>query len=213
MFFVDGKFITLFSFLFAVGFTIQLHRGTDRGRGRAGLYARRLAVLAVFGCIHMALLWFGDILLMYSLTGAALLAVRGWRPGLSMLVVAAVLILFTRVAFDIVTAEPESAPRPPAATAQPDSRHDEAFVAFQGGYASVVRQNVLTAYRDFCRNRPDRFSAPADFRPFPARALRRPTWMAARRRSRGASAAACAALAVHRWGDRERPRGCERIAS
>ena len=66
-----------------------------------------------------------------------------------MLVVAAVLILFTRVAFDIVTAEPESAPRPPAVTAQPDSRHDEAFVAFQGGYTSVVRQNVLTAYRDF----------------------------------------------------------------
>ena len=31
VFFVDGKFVTLFSFLFAVGFTIQMQRALQRG--------------------------------------------------------------------------------------------------------------------------------------------------------------------------------------
>jgi uncharacterized protein len=148
VFFVDGKFITLFSFLFAAGFTIQLRRGIDRGGEVSRLYARRLAVLFVVGCIHMMLIWFGDILLMYSLMGGVLLAVRRWRPGVSMLVVAAVLILFTRVAFNIVTAEPEPARTRVVAAPQADPRQDEALLAFRGGYASVVRQDVLIAYRD-----------------------------------------------------------------
>jgi uncharacterized protein len=147
VFLVDGKFITLFSFLFAVGFTIQLQRAADRRADAPMLLARRLGVLFAFGCIHMALIWFGDILLMYSLMGGVLLAVRRWRPGRSMLVAAAILILLTRVTFDVVTA-----PRPSAAssavTAGSVSDQEGALTAFRGSYGSVVREDVLIAYRD-----------------------------------------------------------------
>lgn len=148
VFFVDGKFITLFSFLFAVGFTIQLQRGSARGLDVSRLYARRLAILFAIGCIHMSLIWFGDILLMYSLMGALLLAVRRWRPGRSMLVVAALLIVLTRVTFDIVTTIGEPTPSPEVAAVKEVPPQSAALMAFRGGYASVVRQDLLIASHD-----------------------------------------------------------------
>jgi uncharacterized protein len=69
VFFIDGKFITLFSFLFAVGFTLQMQRALQRGGSAIALYARRVAVLMVIGAAHLVLIWFGDILLMYGFLG------------------------------------------------------------------------------------------------------------------------------------------------
>src|SRR5215475_10897797 len=52
VFFVDHKFYTLFSFLFGLGFAIQLSRG-ERGRyDAASVCARRLALLAIIGLVH-----------------------------------------------------------------------------------------------------------------------------------------------------------------
>jgi len=74
--FVQGKFITLFAFMFGVGFAVQLERSLTR-EGRFGwTYARRLFVLVLFGLIHGLLIWWGDILLVYALTGFLLLAFR-----------------------------------------------------------------------------------------------------------------------------------------
>jgi hypothetical protein len=97
VFFIDGKFITLFSFLFAVGFTVQIGRAEQRGTRGTVLYARRVTVLMAIGALHVAFLWFGDILLIYALLGFVLLLVRNWRPGPMMLLSACVLILFARV--------------------------------------------------------------------------------------------------------------------
>ena len=147
VFFVDGKFITIFSFLFALGFTIQTRRATDRGSSVPLLYGRRLLVLFVLGCLHMALLWFGDILLMYSLMGGVLLAVRRWQPGRAMVTLAAVLILFSHFTFELVN---HATPTPPGApsAAPPDSTPEERLAAFRGGYPSVVRENVRLAAGD-----------------------------------------------------------------
>ena len=74
--FIQGKFITLFAFLFGVGFAVQLERSTSRA-GKFGLtYARRLFILLLFGLIHGLLIWWGDILLVYALTGFLLLLFR-----------------------------------------------------------------------------------------------------------------------------------------
>ncbi|HUP62944.1 MAG TPA: DUF418 domain-containing protein [Thermoanaerobaculia bacterium] len=74
--FIQAKFITIFAFLFGVGFAVQLQRATGRG-GRFGwTFARRLFVLALFGLVHGLLIWFGDILLVYALTGFVLLLFR-----------------------------------------------------------------------------------------------------------------------------------------
>ena len=52
VFFVDSKFYTLFSFLFGLGFAIQLSRAAERGRAIVATYARRVTVLAVIGVLH-----------------------------------------------------------------------------------------------------------------------------------------------------------------
>jgi uncharacterized protein len=79
-FFVDflfqGKFISIFSFLFGMGFAIQLSRAESRGAKFLSFYPRRLIALAIFGIIHGILIWGGDILLTYALTGATLLLFR-----------------------------------------------------------------------------------------------------------------------------------------
>lgn len=73
---IESKFFTLFSFLFGIGFALQ-RTGRTGGTGR---YLRRLAALAVFGILHVALLWEGDILLMYAVVGLLLLAYRDCQP-------------------------------------------------------------------------------------------------------------------------------------
>ncbi len=72
---VVGKFYSLFSLLFGIGFAIQLERLEARGEGVAR-YVRRLLVLFGFGVAHMLLLWLGDILALYALVGFALLLFR-----------------------------------------------------------------------------------------------------------------------------------------
>ena len=73
---IQGKFITIFSFLFGLGFAMQMSRAEARGVRFLGFYPRRLLALALFGLIHGLLIWAGDILLTYALSGAILLLFR-----------------------------------------------------------------------------------------------------------------------------------------
>ena len=64
-FLVDGKFYTLFSLLFGMGFSIQL----ANAEGKLKTFYRRMAVLLIIGLLHLFLLWSGDILMLYALCG------------------------------------------------------------------------------------------------------------------------------------------------
>ena len=78
----QGKFFTLFSFLFGWGFATQLLRAEERGGG-VGFprrFLRRSAVLGLIGVVHIALLSEGDILLLYAVVGLLLLPLRHSRP-------------------------------------------------------------------------------------------------------------------------------------
>ena len=72
---IVGKFYSIFSLLFGIGFAIQLGRLEQRGEG-ASRYLRRLAVLFLIGLAHLLLLWIGDIVALYALMGAVLLLFR-----------------------------------------------------------------------------------------------------------------------------------------
>ncbi len=72
---IVGKFYSIFSLLFGIGFAIQLERLERRGEG-AGRYLRRLAVLFLIGMAHLLLLWIGDIVALYALMGGGLLLFR-----------------------------------------------------------------------------------------------------------------------------------------
>src|SRR5207248_6673272 len=64
--FVDGKFYSVFSLLFGIGFGLQLARGDEAALPR---FKRRLRILLAIGAIHAFLIWAGDILMLYALLG------------------------------------------------------------------------------------------------------------------------------------------------
>ena len=72
-FFIDKKFILLFSVLFGFGFAVQAMRAEEKGGNVAGFYSRRQLILFLIGVVHLLLLWHGDILHVYALCGLFLL--------------------------------------------------------------------------------------------------------------------------------------------
>ena len=70
--FVDGKFYTLFSLLFGIGFSIIISHAQAKGVAGFRLFYRRMAVLMLIGFVHLMLIWSGDILMLYALMGMAL---------------------------------------------------------------------------------------------------------------------------------------------
>ena len=74
--FAQAKFITLFSALFGAGVLLFVESKEEKGQDAARLHLRRTAVLIAIGLLHAYLLWYGDILVTYGLTGIFLLFVR-----------------------------------------------------------------------------------------------------------------------------------------
>jgi len=74
-YFVQGKFWTIFSLLFGMGFAVMLVRAERAGRAFTQMYLRRILALAVFGAVHFIYLWEGDILFSYAAGALALLVV------------------------------------------------------------------------------------------------------------------------------------------
>ncbi|MFO7764106.1 MAG: DUF418 domain-containing protein [Wenzhouxiangellaceae bacterium] len=89
---IDGKFYTLFAFLFGLGFALQLQRLEGRGIAATQIYLRRTSILLGFGLIHLFVFWVGDILTPYALLGFVLLAVRHWTDR-TLLIVAGLALL------------------------------------------------------------------------------------------------------------------------
>jgi uncharacterized protein len=75
-FFIEGKFYSIFSFLFGFGFALQISRAEERGDTKASLFKRRLFWLLIIGLAHAYLLWAGDILSIYALMGFLLILFR-----------------------------------------------------------------------------------------------------------------------------------------
>jgi uncharacterized protein len=75
-FFIEGKFYSIFSFLFGFGFALQITRAAERGDTKATIFKRRLFWLLAIGLLHAYLLWAGDILSIYAVTGFVLLLFR-----------------------------------------------------------------------------------------------------------------------------------------
>ena len=81
LFFVESKFFTLFSLLFGIGFAIQIQSAEKQGNAFLPRISRRMFGLLIFGLLHIMLLWDGDILLIYAITGTLLIAFRNTAFG------------------------------------------------------------------------------------------------------------------------------------
>lgn len=66
---VEGKMRGLFAALFGASMLLVIQRADARGDSGAAIHLRRMATLFVLGCAHLYLLWSGDILALYALTG------------------------------------------------------------------------------------------------------------------------------------------------
>lgn len=78
--FATDKFYPLFSFLFGVGFAIQLTRAEARQSRFVRVYLRRLAVLALIGVAFLVFVEREQILVTYAVLGAPLLLFRNRSP-------------------------------------------------------------------------------------------------------------------------------------
>lgn len=87
---VQGKFYTLFSLLFGMGFALMAQRAGQAGRPFVAFYARRSLGLLAIGLLHALLVWSGDVLVSYALLAMLLLAFRPlptrWLPTVAVLI-------------------------------------------------------------------------------------------------------------------------------
>ena len=70
--FIDGKFYTIFSLLFGIGFSIILDNNQRRGANGILIFYRRMFFLLLIGFAHLILIWSGDILMLYAIVGMTL---------------------------------------------------------------------------------------------------------------------------------------------
>ncbi len=91
-FFVDGSFYTTFSFLFGLGFSIQIIRAEEAKRTFILRYLWRTLILFFIGAIHMVFISGFDILHYYAMLAVLLLFFRRWRPSLIIALAAAFLV-------------------------------------------------------------------------------------------------------------------------
>ncbi len=77
---LNGKFYPIFAALFGLGLSLASRAGDPTGGGATRLAARRLLLLLGIGLLHLALVWWGDILVVYALLGLLALPCLGWPP-------------------------------------------------------------------------------------------------------------------------------------
>ena len=99
--FFEAKMWTLFSILFGFGFALQLKSAQVRGTRILPTYLRRMGVLFVIGAAH-ALLFDGDILMLYAELGLALLVVHRLPTRTLLLLAVGLMLIFplARLALD-----------------------------------------------------------------------------------------------------------------
>lgn len=148
--FFEFKCITLFSILF--GASVFMVGGERGDKIRGGILARRLVWLLIFGLVHALLIWYGDILVTYAITGFIIMLCRSWKPR-TLLIVGGVLLLFSillqsllGIFYGALPAEKVGALRAELAgifTVPPRDLADMQ-AAYHGGFISGVQENVST---------------------------------------------------------------------
>ncbi len=108
--FINGKFYSLLSLLFGIGFSIILIRNEQKGINPLKIFYRRLFFLLLIGLGHLLLLWEGDILVLYALIGMLLPLFRKCSDKLlliwaGVLILSPILIDIVKVIFHIKTGD------------------------------------------------------------------------------------------------------------
>ena len=144
--FIQGKFITIFAFLFGVGFAVQFERANERGAPFGRTYSRRLFVLVLFGLIHGLLIWFGDILLVYALDGFLLMLFRKRRDK-TLVVWAVICMLIVPLVMTGAFIASQTGAKMPDPTPKAAAIAHDANVYANGSWLAIERQRAGDAVK------------------------------------------------------------------
>jgi len=140
----EGKFYSLFSFLFGLGLTLQMTRIEGRGGRFVPLYLRRLLILLGIGAVHAFLIWVGDILMLYAVLGSLLLLFRKAKPR-TLLIWVVILLMIPLLFNAAVTGLVELGRLVPEGAAQIDQTFEEVEANYQAdlerGYQAYANGN------------------------------------------------------------------------
>jgi len=103
--FCQSKSWTLFSILFGFGFAVMLQSADARGSRILLVYLRRLSVLFALGAAH-ALLFDGDVLMLYAELGLGLLVVRRLPTRVLLVVAVGLMLVFPVIRFTSAHGQP-----------------------------------------------------------------------------------------------------------
>ena len=82
----EAKFYPILSFLFGLGFALQIQRAEEQSTRFVPLYLRRLLSLFLIGLVHAILIWSGDVLVLYAVIGALVVLFFRQRSSRTLLV-------------------------------------------------------------------------------------------------------------------------------
>lgn len=139
--FFTQKFVTLFSMLFGVSiFLVGGERG-DEAKGR--VLRRRLMFLALFGLIHGAAFWYGDILLLYAWSGLFVMLMRSMSAkSLIWIGAGATVFLATLQAAFVLAMVHFPEVMAGLNESVSDTAVADAIAAYQSGWAGAMLQNL-----------------------------------------------------------------------
>ena len=156
-FFFEGKFYSLFSILFGIGFYLFMQKQNSSGHSILPTFRRRLTYLLLFGILHITLLWAGDILFFYALFGFILILFRKKSTrGLKKWIIAMILIPIIITGFAVLMISlgkmhPEGAKQIEASFAQQEQHLkniiDQALEIYANGSFSEIFTMRLTEWR------------------------------------------------------------------
>ncbi|WP_081095266.1 DUF418 domain-containing protein [Erythrobacter donghaensis] len=143
--FFEYKSVALFTMLFGV--SLYLVGGESGDPARSPVLRRRLGWLALFGLLHGALVWFGDILLSYAIAGAIILGARSWPVSRLLSVGTALVLLSAALLAALVLWQSGLPPAELAAMkamawSPTASQHADQLAAFRSDLASTQLANA-----------------------------------------------------------------------
>lgn len=145
--FFEFKCITLFSILFGASIYMVGGERSDKERGK--LLRSRLFWLLIFGLIHALLIWYGDILVTYAITGFLVMLARSWSPRM-LLIIGILLFVLSTALQSMLGLFIDFIPGPKMAEIEeqifsPSAEAVNAIVAdYQAGFVTALQQNVNT---------------------------------------------------------------------
>ncbi len=143
---VDGKMRGLFSILFGASMLLVIDRAEAQGQSPAKTHYARMIVLLLFGLFHFYVIWFGDILALYALTGMIAYLFRK-RATKTMMVWAAALLLASITMFTFGASEirrVDVAAHSPSATAK-DIKRWNSSIGFLAGVPAETAKDTAFA--------------------------------------------------------------------